>query len=417
MSELARVLKNNMISDRHKINGNIFVIFVYATLIVDLIRKINQIYIQLTPISVEIFRDALYIMIFLYVIYNSLISRNIKIVLISVFAFFIVIFMSYFITPAIGPMLPDTILFFISRCIPGFYFGYYIRDFKSLMHKLQLYSLIAVIYALLIIFYAEETSGNYMPISYNLLIPVLVSLYGLIYEKKYYFLISSLVFLRVIIEFGARGPLVCIFSACLIMIYFKIKEINLKKRIIIAAAAVLVIAIFAIFYNFIVSKLILLFPTSRTVQLIYNNLFDTTGRNPIYESSFKIILRDPFKIRGVLSDRILLNSFFDSNTVSGTYAHNFILELFLQFGVIFALIILIYLTYKTLKSFSIISKTDNTYLKMFFSIIFGYSIVHLMFSGSYITSFDFWLYLGLILSVDRNYKKYKSQQFAQKMTI
>ena len=75
------------------------------------------------------------------------------------------------------------------------------------------------------------------------------------------------------------------------------------------------------------------------------------------------------------------------------YAHNFVLEIFLDFGVLLGIIIIIAFAYIIIKSFINVRK-DKMCLKLFFSIIVIFAIKHMV-SASFITSLDFWFYFGL----------------------
>jgi O-antigen ligase len=76
----------------------------------------------------------------------------------------------------------------------------------------------------------------------------------------------------------------------------------------------------------------------------------------------------------------------------GTYSHNIFLEIISGFGIIVGIIILLFLGCITIRSLFLKNKTRANLMLMWFCIGF----VPLIVSGSYLTSFQFWIFLGLI---------------------
>lgn len=149
-----------------------------------------------------------------------------------------------------------------------------------------------------------------------------------------------------------------------------------------------------------------LFPDSRTLTLLSaGNLISDTGRFAIYLESIRLINEAPLAFRGILSDRVLIASKLGIiDQAFGSYAHNIFLEIFVQFGIVFGGILLIWLLFLLIKSNLIVSKSKDLYLKIIFSIIVGGSCVQFLFSGSYVSSPMFWVALGLIFSIIRRDK-------------
>ncbi|GAG27707.1 unnamed protein product, partial [marine sediment metagenome] len=96
--------------------------------------------------------------------------------------------------------------------------------------------------------------------------------------------------------------------------------------------------------------------------------------------------------------------------LAGGYAHNLFLELLADFGIIFGTIIIIILLFLIIKS--LLTKNKEKYRMIIIWLSLGF--VSLMFSGTYMDTIGFWIFLGLLIRkwfspstviMDSNYKK------------
>ena len=135
---------------------------------------------------------------------------------------------------------------------------------------------------------------------------------------------------------------------------------------------------------------------SRSIQLILSGDFFShdSGRNDIYELVLHHIIEAPLFGHGIGADRFYLNGF---------YAHNIILEMMLQYGIVAGLSLFFLLTTFIVVAFL------NFRLYRDYTIIFTLSgFLPLMLSGSYLINFNFAATIGYICLL------FKSEQHSTK---
>ena len=132
---------------------------------------------------------------------------------------------------------------------------------------------------------------------------------------------------------------------------------------------------------------------SRTLYLLLNEQTHDSGRNIIYGAIINEIKHNPFQIRGIAGEYIITN---------GAYAHNFILELLCDFGVVVGGISIIWIFWHIIQTIfnNFIEKESEV------SMIFMATSIPVMFvSGSIWTTTYFWLWIALVIK--RNKHKYR----------
>ena len=99
--------------------------------------------------------------------------------------------------------------------------------------------------------------------------------------------------------------------------------------------------------------------------------------------------------KGLFGDRtFILDEYRDP-----TYAHNLILELLVDFGLVFGTLIAQFVLFLIIKALIVSIKSKNLLLiKMSFAMISVLFVKH-MISASFLTSFDFWFYIGLSVHI------------------
>ena len=119
---------------------------------------------------------------------------------------------------------------------------------------------------------------------------------------------------------------------------------------------------------------------SRTLLLLLRGeiLTHDSGRNLLRMKAFQAIKANPFTGNGIGSDFRLL----------GTYTHNLFLDLFMHYGVVFGVLIVV--AFMTIISVSFY-KSEN---KMFTFLMFCFGFLPLMVSGTYLVEAALWIYLG-----------------------
>jgi len=124
-------------------------------------------------------------------------------------------------------------------------------------------------------------------------------------------------------------------------------------------------------------------------MLMAGDILNSTGRNEIQSG-----LMDQISIigKGLFADRELTQSI--PGMSGGTYAHNFILEILLDFGIIFGVLIVILFYYDSIK----VICSKNKTIRIFGRIFFPAAIVKLLFTGSYLNiEPGFYIFIGLII--------------------
>ena len=387
-----------------KINTDLVVIFfLYATMIVDLFRNLNDGFLHLPIASNDIVRNIIYIITFLYIIIHALINKSLLGFVGISLGFAVILIFSLIINLQIISLIPETVLLFYARCICGFYFAFHINRFDKLLNSMQKYCFIAVIYLVIMILFNREYMINYMPISYNLVLPFFAALFGFIINRKKLFLIPTVIIFGYIVLYGARAPLVYICVASFLFFVFQFKDMNLNKKLIYIFLGAIVLLVFLISFEFLLAQLMLRYPESRSLALLsQGRLLSFEGRGIFYGNAIKIIMENPLKIRGILSDRVIFSNILNVEISTGYYTHNILLEILLEYGVLLGSVIIIYISYITIIAFRYVNKVMDSNIKALFCIFVGYVITSLMVSGSYVTDYLFWFFMGLMLNINYN---------------
>lgn len=326
--------------------------------------------------------------------------RKSKLFIIVYYLFLIVILFNFlFYSDNINSIL--SILFhilFISA--PTFI---YMVNIKNLdVFKKTLVKTSDVILILGIIFLIMNITGNHrvddysMSLGYYLLWPLLVNLLKFLKGFRLLYLFNFILMLFTIISTGSRGPLL---SFLVLMFLYLIINYNNKthKGIVIGLVFFLLSGLVTYNYRFLIEKLSLFFNSlgikSRTLNLFLdtNPGLHLSGREKIYEKSLMLINNKPFLGWGLTGEVNALN----------TYAHNVFIEIFISFGIIIGSIVIVVIFYLLLKAFL----RSNYQVKELIILLFAIGFVPLLVSGTYLTSIQFWILLGLIVNIiiNRNY--------------
>lgn len=360
---------------------------------------------------------ALTSLVFMLIV-GLLYIKNIKLVFRRIGRFLL---MSYIFSASIFLinilMFPENVIYLLDVSFWFFLIAlptalYYLSIFdKSIFMSMLIKSAYYQMFAGIIIFVSKllYNPGYDMAFSYQILIPVVILLYKITHIKyrtlDVILIISGII---LILSIGSRGPIVAIIAYSILLYVLKLFE-NRKRQ------KTVIINLFTFFVSFIlilnINRILLLLEkkliefniSSRTLRMIIHGTGDfTTGRSSIYDATILNILEKPFLGYGIAGDRVFL---------SGTYPHNIFLELLAQFGIIVGSIIaVIFLTY-SLKGIFFNKNHIEKHLAVMF---FGIGFIQLLFSGSYLTSSNFWLFIAICTS-SVHFKKTKSNVFERKI--
>jgi O-antigen ligase len=328
--------------------------------------------------------------------------KNIRIVLKRIGSCFIlayafggaVFLLTMLIFPKNNEYLIDVFFWLFLICFPTGLYYLAIRDKNVFLDLLLLSSYYQVVMGFLIFINMVITTPNYdMVFTYLMLVPVIILTYKMLFIQ--FKLIDCIItFLAIIamVAVGSRGPLLAylIFIMLLILTYFLQKKIRYKDLPLLILTNTIILTLV-----FNLSELLVLLQNtlykyginSRTLNLLLSDNIDfLTGRKEIFANTISHIIQKPIIGYGIAGDRVFL---------SGTYPHNIFLEIIAQFGVIMGgILIVTFLVYWTNGLFFNKNKTER-HLGIIFA---GLGLISLFFSGSYLTSSNYWLFMAICVS-------------------
>lgn len=392
---------------REKTAFNIYALFVYAGLIVDLYRKFSSTVFKL-PLPVTTFRNLVYVLFFIAIfLMGKNVMHLLRLCLVSI-VFAVLTALSWLINieRGAGSLYIDVMFMFISRLLPAYYIGTKIvgkeKQFVSSINKFQL---LTVLYVIFVLLYPEVSETSYLTISGNLLIPVLVALLAADKGIRHILIRAiGLVAMLIILIYGGRTSLVAVALAIGIIFLVKLLADRSSKKaaVLIIGASVALLLIFA--FGDIVEYLYKQNPDSRTLKLMMDGeFFWTSNRNHYYEAAFASFWNHPFRIYGFLGDRFYYYDTFRSmggNDIAVTmFSHNTLLELMLNFGILIGAAIIVYFIFKMRTAVKILnSRRDETAWKVHI-IIFASAFAPLFISSSWLNDYTIWLMAGVILGM------------------
>lgn len=270
-----------------------------------------------------------------------------------------------------------------------------IKSWKLLFSE-RSYIIISDIIILLAFF--SRFSNNvvdYMVFSYNIL-PlcgiIMVSMIQFENKRQILFLTLSIIELTL---FGSRGALIWLLI-CGILLYIStfIKSFENKKTFykkIFSIVLVFIVSLFCIMY--IIPKILesSFGNTSYILRRIKaGSIVESDARLAIYKTSIEHIKQNGININGLFYDRTILPK--------NTYAHNFILELYLSFGLLLGSVFLIIFARII---FKVIKRCYNMYLyvAIYFITIF---FLRYFLSGSIFSEGKFIIFFAFLFSIINN---------------
>lgn len=175
---------------------------------------------------------------------------------------------------------------------------------------------------------------------YNVLSFALVFLYYALKEKKIIDWVAFGVGMLMIFIAGSRGPLLCVLLFLFFYFLTVFKESNIgRKSIYVIAFIVIAILVWVSYSNIlnVIANLLDEFNiSSRSFRmLISGNISDDNNRLPIWNAAINMIKDHPLGY-GAMGTRHVIG-----NIIIMGHPHNFILEIFIDYGVILGLLLLV----------------------------------------------------------------------------
>ena len=291
----------------------------------------------------------------------------------------------------------DTVITYTTMCLTSFLAIDSLRDFSLLKQYLIKTSRIIAVFGILFLLLGFSNvisslriGGYRMGLGYACMTCVMMLLWSFAEKKKIMDLIGAVGLLALILIYGSRGPLVGIF---LFAVYFGTRYFHKKGQNIMCVLLFIVMVVFTISFRNImktINKLLLgMGISSRTAYLFSDkSLIYGAGRNTIWSAIIEEIEKNPYRMRGINAEYSIL----------GEYAHNMILELIYQFGIVIGGVIIFWLFAKMIETLRLNIEADVSVLCLIFMFA---CIPSLMFSGSLWVNQNFWIWLALIVGLKR----------------
>ena len=297
-----------------------------------------------------------------------------------------------------GSLFSSSITVMLLVYVPVFLLMLTRIDFRLLWDHFRLFSYITLFLSFFAfgeyLFVHRTTPPDYMSFAYMMLNPILICfICGT--EGKHLDMILSLLGSFIILIVGCRGALItlAVFFA-LYVIGFYIprggKKYGFSKCLVILGIIAVVIyseRILAVI-SYELSRIGF---TSRTVNKLIAGggaFIESEGRRAIWSQAINNI---GFWGKGLFGDRtVILDEY-----AHPAYAHNFILEILVDFGWIIGLILVVFLCGLFIRAVRIAVSSESPVLIKFTFAMISIIFAKHMISTSFLTSFDFWFYLGL----------------------
>lgn len=328
--------------------------------------------------------------------------------LIALLLFLLLYMVNMLIFPANNTVLNSIAprLFFV--VLPLYYLGISV-DINKVIKILYYLSMITVvakiaytyIFASDMDFITSVYMGD-MDAAYKTLPHICMVLYGVFKKANIINISISAAGILYLFSLGNRGSLLCLILYITLYIVM-IKKIKRPFIIILICICVIIVLVFTQIFDTILNWLneisVKMGLSTRIFEMYQNGeFFKSQSRNNITEKLFQAISERPFIGYGMGGDR----------TIAGRYAHNLVLEIWTQYGILMGSIFLIGYVSIIIRSF-IVSTSVN--VKAMILLLVCSSFIKLFGSGSYLSEYFFFFLLGVCINELRKNVKIKRQMY------
>ncbi|SLM18718.1 membrane hypothetical protein [uncultured spirochete] len=382
----------------------IFIIFWCQEILIDYLLQIYRRIPIIGDITYQAVIPLIFFLLFIITLYARLKVKLIDIVFV-IMAMLPCIFALVQYQEAAANELPT----FFLKVFPMFFVGLFLNEDKKVWKS---YSLFQILYILAITnlianflytsYYLSSRvlEGYSMTWAYSILPSVLMIIFWGVKGKRVIADILSVFGFLLILSYGSRGPIVCVLVFTVLLI--AINMVNRKKYSIIVLFCILIVIIMNTNYvSLIVSYLQGIisrtgFSTRVFDMMLRNDILSDTGRSPIRAALLSAISERPLLGYGLYADRYLSSS---GIYISGMYAHNFVLELWTQFGVVIGSLIIFAIGALVINA---VVKAKENHSRLCMLLIFiCVGVVKLFMSGSYLQEPYFFLLIGYCTKIIR----------------
>lgn len=309
-----------------------------------------------------------------------------------------------------GSTLVSPIMVFFVNYLPIFILvssGINLTRFFQISTKI---SAIIIIIALIAFvnanFITKRGLSDYMSFAYMLLNPLFICFMVQVHSSKFLYALSWIGCFIIVIG-GCRGALLSLAVYLILSVLFSGSNTIDIKTYIKRTAIVVGVVLFFIYFDKVVSlidavltkfgyssRAFSFFASFLSGNVGISSVLEQDGRGMIWAEAFENFNAFGY---GLFGDRTIL--YEPNNPV--VYAHNWILEIILSYGVILGIVLTLFILYYISKSLIVsIKLKDRLVASMMVSAVSILMVKH-MISASFMTSLDFWFYLGIAVSIAR----------------
>ena len=296
----------------------------------------------------------------------------------------------------------------IRSCILCYLVGISIENYIELRKVLKIVAYVILIISIINILFLKTVFLvlNYsQDFGYKVLIASIIFAFELISEGKIRYLVAEICTLILILMSGSRGPLLSLILSLAILFFL----FNVRNTVYNYFLTISIVVFGIIIYLNLQTLLIVLssyferFGVSQRVlnAFLSNSISVDSSRSSIARYVINYIKNDPITGSGLFNDRVLIFNnitFSSTQTYYGSYAHNFFLEILMQFGLVLgSLIIFLFFRLLYISIFKNIEKSSE-YITVF---MFCFGFLPLLVSRSYLTTKWFYMLIGVIIGVNR----------------
>lgn len=238
---------------------------------------------------------------------------------------------------------------------------------------------------------------------YQVLPFALLFLYDAIETKKIKDIVPSAACIVLILIGGSRGPI--LFLALFLTLYVAVKINSSKRKLLMIIGLGIIGILIFVFYDYLIYALAGILSkfglSSRFLtKLISGTITSDSGRGILWEAALKMIKENPFGY-GFMGARHIIG-----NIIVAGYPHSIILEMWIEYGVIFGSLILAFLFCSSLKI--IFNKKTDKWKGLF--LVYFSSACCLLLSLTYWSVPTFWTALGIGVSFWTSKKNFQTHE-------
>ena len=389
----------------------LFICFLWADKVRSFAASALYRLLQISPQSADYLIDAVGVVLFVGCVrsFSKVKGRDI-----FLYIFLAMLYLASFaFFPDRGEVLTDHLYFFLTGML--FYFVGLVTEPSKVFKAINDVSVLNLLMAAyFIFFYAQSASyqGEVDVESYNMyeaykVLPsaAMVIAYSVLHlDRKSIASVSgvfqlavSLVAVLLIISYGTRGPLVCLFFCLLLCLLYRQGKTGITRGKAIMLAAFVILVIFIRPILSLMSDITVALGVSNRIFLSILDIDElyiedfSNGREEIWGTLMQVMRTDDLR-------NLFGHGFCASWEYVGMYPHNLVVDLLFTFGYVFGGLVLVGLAALLYKTYRNITDRETLF---FFFVLLTCGVVKLLLSSTFIQeSMIYWL-IGFCVSVNR----------------